>query len=173
MPATLFVPLSKYLGHSFRPDVDYVDGHLEERSLGERDHGDLQYFFASYINTRHDQWSLRAVVELRVQVRPTRFRVPDICVLDSRAPREQIVVTPPPLRIEILSPEDTIQRTRKRAEDFFLMGVPEVWIVDPATRTVFICDADIITERSEGTLTLEGTPIAIPISAVFAVLDEA
>ncbi len=55
MPATFFVPLSKYLGHSFRPDVDYVDGHLEERSLGERDHGDLQYFFASYINTRHDQ----------------------------------------------------------------------------------------------------------------------
>ena len=37
-----FLSVEQYLNTTYRPDVDYVDGEIEERNLGEFDHGDLQ-----------------------------------------------------------------------------------------------------------------------------------
>ena len=172
MSATHLIPVSEYLNTAYRPDVDYVEGELQERNLGERDHSDLQYFFANYVNAHQQAWSVQAKVELRVQVREDRFRVPDICILAADAPREQIVRTPPVLCIEILSPADTIRGMRERVRDFLQMGVREVWLVDPATRSVILCAGNIMTEQTEGALVLEGTLISIPIAEAFRALDE-
>jgi len=49
---------------------------------------------------------IRVVVEQRVQVKQTRFRVPDVCVLFAEAPTESIITHPPFLCVEILSKED-------------------------------------------------------------------
>jgi Uma2 family endonuclease len=81
-----------------------------------------------------------------VQVSSTRFRVPDVCVLRKGAPRDQIVVEPPLLCIEVLSPEDTMGRTRQRVRDFLSMGVLEVWIVDPAARSISVCTGSTMVE---------------------------
>lgn len=173
MATTHLIPVSEYLNTAYRPDMDYVEGELEGRNLGELDHSDLQYFFANFFNSRSSEWSLKAKTELRVQVRAERFRVPDLCILSATAPREQIVRTPPVLCIEILSPADTVQRMRERVRDFLDMGVREVWLVDPASRTVLLCVGSTMTEQKEGALTLEGTPISIPIVEIFRILDEA
>ena len=173
MATAQLIPVGEYLASTYRPDVDFVDGELEERNLGELDHSDLQTFFASYIRTHQQAWGVKVQMELRVQVRPDRFRVPDLCLLAASAPREQIVRTPPVLCIEILSPADTLHRMRERVRDFLDMGVREVWIVDPASRSILICAGNIMTEQREGALTLEGTPIHIPVSEIFATLDEA
>lgn len=45
---------------------------------------------------------------LRIQVSPSRFRVPDVTILDLSLPIEQIITHPPIAVIEILSPEDAI-----------------------------------------------------------------
>ena len=172
MATTQLVPVSEYLRTMYRPDVDYVDGELQERLVGERDHSDLQSFFDTYINMHRAAWGLRATVELRVQVRADRFRIPDVCVLDPAAPREQIVQTPPLLCIEVLSPEDTIARVRMRIRDFLDMGVREVWVVDPASRVVMIYSGNGMIEQTEGRLVLAGTPLAIPIAEAFRALDE-
>lgn len=172
MSATHLISVSEYLNTAYRPDVDYLDGEIQERNLGERDHSDLQFFFANYFNARQN-WSLQAKVELRVRVREDRFRVPDICVLAADAPREQIVRTAPVLCIEILSAADTIHGMRERVRDFLQMGVREVWLVDPASRSVMLCSGNIMIEQTQGTLLLEGTPISIPVNEAFSVLDEA
>ena len=39
--------LEEYLSTSYEPDCDFVDGHLEERNLGESSHGLLQVELAS------------------------------------------------------------------------------------------------------------------------------
>lgn len=173
MATTQLIPVSEYLRTAYRPDVDYVEGEIQERNLGERDHSDLQYFFAHFVNSRRGEWSVQAKPELRVQVREDRFRVPDICILAADAPREQIVRTPPVLCIEILSPADTIHGMRERVRDFLQMGVREVWLVDPASRSVMLCSGNIMVEQTEGTLVLEGTAISIPLAEAFSVLDEA
>jgi len=42
MSSTTLVSVSEYLETSYRPDVDYVDGELLERNVGELDHSRLQ-----------------------------------------------------------------------------------------------------------------------------------
>ena len=172
MATTQLIPVSEYLSTAYRPDVDYVEGEIQERNLGERDHGKLQLFFAYFFESRRRDWNLEVIPELRVQVREDRFRVPDVCVLAADAPREQIVKTPPLLCIEILSPADTIHKMRERIRDFLEMGVREVWLVDPSSRTVILCRGNTMIEQTEGDLVLGETLISIPIREAFSVLDE-
>ena len=173
-PANLshLISVEEYLKTVYRPDVDYVDGEIEERNLGEFDHGDLQAAISMALRMHQKDWGVRVVVETRTRVSPTRFRIPDVCVVSAALERERIITHPPLLCIEVLSPEDRLTRMRKRVQDFFDMGVPEVWIFDPATRTVQICTASSMTERKSGVLRLRGTKIELSIEAVFATLDE-
>lgn len=131
MATGALIPVSEYLRTMYHPDCDYVDGEVQERNLGEQDHSDLQTRIAKLLGTDANEVYLWVNTELRVQVKPTRFRIPDVCVRRSTAPSEQIVRTPPLLCIEVLSPEDTVARTRARVRDFLDMGVLQVWVVNP------------------------------------------
>ncbi len=51
------IPVEHYLNTTYRPDVDYVDGELEERNVGEVDHGDLQFHVANLLRNRQGEWS--------------------------------------------------------------------------------------------------------------------
>jgi Uma2 family endonuclease len=172
MATSTVVPVNEYLRKSYRPDREYVDVKIRERNLGERDHADLQSLFVFLLCLPENAAFVTARSELRVQVNPTRFRVPDVCVLRKNAPREQIVVQPPLLCIEILSPEDTMLRTRERVLDFLDMGVPEVWIVDPALRSVTVCAGATSVEHTAGELTVPETSVTLTIADIFKVLDE-
>ena len=41
-PEPEFISVREYLGTSYRPDCEYIDGRIEERNLGEYDHGLVQ-----------------------------------------------------------------------------------------------------------------------------------
>ena len=51
MSTGTLISVEEYLATSYRPDCDYVDGHVVERNLGEFDHSSLQtavlFYFAS------------------------------------------------------------------------------------------------------------------------------
>lgn len=83
---------------------------------------------------------------LRAQVKPARFRVPDVCILAEHAPDEQIVMFPPILCIEILSPEDRMTRLQERVTDYFEMGVPTCWIVDPVAHRAWNAIPGVLAE---------------------------
>lgn len=172
MATSTLIPLSDYLGHSFRPDCDYIEGELQERNLGELDHSDLQTRLLKLLTTDAHEPYIRANAELRVEVKATRFRVPDVCVMRRSAPREQIVRTPPLLCIEVLSPDDTVKKIRERVRDFLDMGVPEVWILDPATRTATRCVGSTTDEQTEGELKIPDVPITLRLAEIFSVLDQ-
>ena len=167
-----FLSVDDYLHSAYSPDVDYVDGALEERNLGEWDHADLQGELTALFRNNRTEWSVRTVPEIRVQVAPTRFRVPDLCVMPASWTKTQIVRVPPLLCIEVLSPEDTFHRIRARAQDFLRMGVPEVWIFDPIQRKVSVLRGEDVAEWSEGMLRLSGTAIELDLQLIFAVLDQ-
>jgi Uma2 family endonuclease len=111
------------LHSTYEPDAEYVDGEIQERSVGEYDHASWQAALLEYF-TRHKQdWNIRVRPELRVQVAATRFRVPDVTVLDRDRPIEQVITQPPLAVFEILSPEDTMTRTLEKLRDYERMGV--------------------------------------------------
>jgi Uma2 family endonuclease len=165
-------PLTEYLRSSYKPDAEFVDGAIEERSMGERDHSDLQSELLALLRRPAYKQYFRCNVELRVQTSERNFRVPDVCLLRSGSPKEQIVHTPPLLCIEILSPEDTMTRTLKRVREYLAMGVAEVWVFDAEARTVQQCVGDRLIELSEGELTVPETPVKVDVQGIFRVLDE-
>lgn len=134
--ATL-TPLSAYLSTSYRPDCDYLDGVVLERNVGERDHSRLQALLAGYFLVREEQWGVRVFTEQRIQVKPFRFRVPDICVVLGATPDEQIFTQPPLLCIEILSPSDRLAEMQERVDDYLAFGVKHVWLINPQARKAY------------------------------------
>jgi Uma2 family endonuclease len=165
------ISVEDYLNTTYRPDVDYVDGEIEERNLGEFDHADLQFGIANLLRNKQQEWSIRVVGENRVRISPSRIRIPDVCVLSASLPRERIIAHPPLLCVEILSPRDTLKAMRKRVQDYFDMGVKDIWIFDPETRTAHVCTATTTTERKRGTLRVPGTKIELSIEEAFSTLD--
>lgn len=126
------VPVEVYLRSSeYEPDAEYVDGEIEERPAGTYDHADWQQAIQSWFFRHGDELKIRVFPELRVQVSSTRFRVPDVTVLDRAQPVEQIVTHPPLAVFEILSPEETVKRLIRKLADYAAMGIPQIWVVDP------------------------------------------
>jgi Uma2 family endonuclease len=168
-----FVSVREYLTTSYRPDCEYVDGRIEERNLGEYDHGLLQLILGQLFMNNRDAWNIRAVTDVRTQVRSRRFRVPDLSVLRADAPKEQIIAHPPLIVIEILSPEDRLSRFQSRIEDYLVFGVENIWIIDPESRTAYTATASGLHPVRTNELTVPETPIRVVLSDLFAELDRA
>ena len=131
------VPLEVYLRSSYEPDAEYVDGEIEERPLGEHDHAAWQMAILLWFSRHQDEWNIEVLPEMRVQVSDTRFRVPDVAILDFNNPVEQIVARTPIAVFEVLSPEDTVQKLRRKLDDYAKMGIPQIWVIDPEDASSF------------------------------------
>jgi Uma2 family endonuclease len=81
-------------------------------------------------------------------ISPTRYRVPDVCVYE-REPDEQVLRTAPWIVVEILSPEDRMSRMQRKIEDYYGIGCPNIWILDPWRRKAYRFDGKSIVEVSE------------------------
>ena len=160
------ISVEEYLKTVYRPDCDYVDGVVEERNSGERDHSWIQGRLVAFFLNRFRETGIAAIPEWRFQVRPTRFRIPDVIVTRGK-PDEQILTRPPLLCIEILSPEDTVTRTNQRIREYLDFGVPAVWLVDPLEKTVTVYRANTIEIVREGSVIVDGTSLEVPFSEIF------
>lgn len=164
--------LEEYLHTSYHPDCDFVDGHIEERNLGEREHARLQALLTFWAMTHEKQWNVYALIEQRIRVASTRVRIADLCLVSRDAPKEQVTVTPPLLCVEILSPEDRLYRAVRVMEDYAQMGVLNLWLLDPLDRVAYIYTSKGRVQITEGQLTIPGTPIHVDLQNLFASLDE-
>jgi Uma2 family endonuclease len=131
------VPVEVYLRSSYEPDAEYVDGQIEKRPMGEFDHAAWQLAILGWFMRHQSEWGIRVLPELRVQVAARRYRVPDVTVLDRSRPIEQIITHPPLAVFEVLSPEDRVQRLKRKLEDYRVMGIPEIWVIDPQDSTFY------------------------------------
>lgn len=80
-PLPPFVSVDEYLHADYEHDMDYVDGVLEERDLGENSHSNLQGELFALFHNHRGEWHVKTYIEQLVQISPTCYRVPDICVL--------------------------------------------------------------------------------------------
>ncbi len=162
------ISVEEYLTSIYKPDCDYVDGEVLERNMGEMDHGRVQMAVGAYFFARRKEWNITVVPEVRVQVKPKRFRIPDLCVLLGDTD-EQILTKPPFLCIEILSPEDRWVRVMERINDFLAMGVRYVWVIDAQTRQAYVATpAEGLREVKDGILRTENPAFHVPLSEFLA-----
>ena len=168
MATDTLVSVEQYLRTAYSPDCDYVDGVVLERNVGRTDHSDLQTELAFWFRSRRRELGVWAGVEQRVQVTPTRFRVPDVCVVLGGKPKEQVITRPPFLCIEVLSPDDRVSETQQQIDDYLEFGVRYVWVMDPATRRAYVHAADGSQAAKDGILRAENPEIVVPLADLFA-----
>src|SRR5271165_250044 len=158
-----------YLKMISDPDCEFVEGVVEKRPGGEYDHATWQAVLLTFFTSRQSELAIKARPELRVQVAPNRFRVPDVTILSREAPREQIVTNPPLAVFEILSPEDSMTRMLEKLADYEGMGIRAIWVVEPKKPTYF--------QFSQGRLIpatmfeLPGTSFCAPMAEIEKLID--
>jgi Uma2 family endonuclease len=149
MSTATVVPLQEYLETSYRPDCEYLEGELLERNVGEIDHSLLQGLLIHYLVSRKGQWGITVFPEQRVQVKARRFRVPDISVVVGGRPSGRIIVQPPFLCVEVLSPPDRMAEMLERIDDYLSFGIP-LCMVNSSHHPARVCLHAGRRGRSEG-----------------------
>src|SRR5437588_7173666 len=134
MDPAILVSLEEYLHTDYSPDCDYVDGVLEDRNVGQRKHALTQRRILFFLAALEAKLHIFVLQEQRVRMGPTRYRVPDICVMLGGDPDEEIFTSAPFLCVEVLSPEDRKSRMDVKVRDYLNLGVRYVWVVDPYSR---------------------------------------
>ncbi len=169
--APVVLTIEEYLCTPYHPDCEFVDGHLEERTLGEREHSVLQIALGAWFFNRRAEWKIVVMSEQRTRVSANRIRLPDVCLVSSDAPFEKVTLAPPLLAIELLSPEDRMNRVIVRLKDFLTMGIPNIWLLDPIERVGFTFTAAGLQLAESPRLTLPNSPIYLDLPELFAALD--
>ncbi len=165
--ATTLVSIEEYLRSTYEPDAEYVDGIIEERPMGEDEHSAWQGALIGFFRASRREWNIRVRPELRTKTGERRYRIPDIAILDAALPREPIATIPPLIAIEILSPEDRLSRLVVRLTDFEAMGVPAIYVIDPADTSLLRFQAG----RLEVTDAVVLREVTIPFAKILAELD--
>src|ERR1035438_94839 len=92
----------EYLRTSWSPDREFVDGQIEERHLGEKEHSIIQGYLTFLFMLHRAEWGVKVFPELRTQTKARNFRVPDVLIVRTGEKFERYVTKPPLIAIEIL-----------------------------------------------------------------------
>lgn len=129
------ISVEQYLNTSYDPDVEYVDGALVERNVGDWLHSLIQRNLIVALTTKYPD--IYAVPEFRSQTTDTRYLLPDMCVLLT-APDTSYLANAAFLAIEILSKDDSMPEMLEKLEEYELKGVRNVWLIDPGRRKMYV-----------------------------------
>jgi Uma2 family endonuclease len=161
----------EYLRTSWSPDREFVDGRIEERHLGEKEHSIIQRYLTFLFMLKRAEWGVEVFPELRTQTKPRNFRVPDVLVMRAEDKFEHYVTHPPLIAVEILSPEDSFRIMQAKAAEYSSFGVENIWIIDPEPRIAYRYTSSGLEEVRTGDLTVPQTSICVILSELFAELD--
>ena len=164
------IPVEEYLRTAYDPDMEYVDGQLVERNVGEYFHSRLQLLLAALLLSRERQRCYRVFTEQRIRIGPARYRIPDICVL-ALPHKVSPILEKPDLAIEIVSPDDRFSNVLEKVAEYLQAGIANVWIVDPYQRVVFEADSAGVREAPSHRVTTNLTG-EVDFGELFAALDE-
>jgi Uma2 family endonuclease len=162
------VTLEQYLFTSYCPDVEFVHGELREKSVVSPVHGRVQILLGVWFGQYEEQWGVQTLAKARTQVSEHAVRLPDVTVMAAGPLPRKALVRPPLLAIEVLSESDSYADLNARALDLEAMGVENIWLIDPGSRTAERW-AGGAWQAVEGTsLAIAGSPVYLDLSWLWA-----
>jgi len=163
---TTAVSAEEYLATSY-PDGDreYLDGQVVERNMGEFRHATIQSLIFAWLFNHYSQfWS---VVECRVRITRSRYRIPDVCLGIDTPPESGPILDPPFLVVEVLSPDDRAGDLQERVDDYLRAGVKYIWVVNPITQRGYVHTSEGSREAKDGVLRTENPSVEVPLNELF------
>ncbi len=174
MGVTSLVSLEEYLATSYRPDREYIDGEARlkggQNAVLQWTHSNLRYQLAVWFGGRRKEWGITGGVESRMQVTATEVLLPDF-VVDYSGSRPEVLIIPPLIAIEILSPSDSFSQNIRKIGAYLAMGVPNMWLIDPETRIGYVC-RKYGPPQPARRFEVDQTPIYLDLTELFAAFDE-
>lgn len=122
-----------YLRMTFEHDAEFVHGEIVERSMPDEIHSALQFLILLRFGALIQSFPLYPRPELRMQVAPGVFRIPDIALFEGSHPMP-VPESPPLAIVEIVSPDDRHLDLMQKLEEYRQWGVQHIWVVNPITR---------------------------------------
>jgi len=169
MATAIRVALGEYLKTQYEPDAEFVQGEVEERSVGEYEHNLVQWAILDWFRRHDKEWRTRTIQEQRTLLGPDRVRIPDVSVWRREVPVRPVFSQPQLIAVEVLSPEDRHSKVQEKIEDYRQFGVAHIWVVDPVERTGWNCSDGNWTKASR--FAIEATPIHLNLEELFRELD--
>lgn len=123
--------------------AELIDGRIMPMSPTGGRHGVIELRLGSILLEFLGERGHVLVGEVGIYIRrnPDRVRAADVAVFSKeRLPEmpDTYIEAAPELAVEIMSPTDLWSNVRTKIDDYFSIGVEQVWIVEPDTRSVLV-----------------------------------
>jgi len=128
------IPVEEYLNTSYDPDMEYVDGVLVQRNIGDWPQSLIQSNIIYHLRRKYP--GVYVLPALTSQTKNTRYRLPDVSVLLA-VPQTRYLLEAAFLTIEILSDDDGMSAMIEKLEEYSQKGVANIWLIDPRLRKMF------------------------------------
>ena len=121
--------------------VEFTDGYLEILPMPSRGHQRILAFLYSAFHAFVAPAGGEVLfAPLRLRIRPGKFREPDLLLVrEARDARSgERFWTGADVVVEVVSPDNPERDLVLKRDDYADAGIPEYWIVDPATETLTV-----------------------------------
>ena len=153
-------------------DLEFADGFATEKAVVDRNHANLVGELGGHFFLHRRRKGGEFGPERRVRVRPGRRIKPDNAYYVRGAPMGEDVL--PTIAVEVRSKSQTMAEQRRKCHEYVDAGVPEVWLIDPVSRSVEVFLGTHVAQslRAPETLTSRHLPgFALALAELFSVLD--
>lgn len=169
------MPVEEYLATRY-PDGDreYLDGVVVERNVGTPGHSALQKILIVHLSAFEKPLKIAVRPECRTRIEETRYRVPDVLVMERPFRQtDRVVVDSPLLIVEIVSPEDRHSDTLRRFREYEKLGVRYIVQMDPEDRTTYLfVRGDLVRGDGMDTVETRNGPLPFRTRDLLALLDQ-
>jgi Uma2 family endonuclease len=151
VPNLPLVSVDDYLEASY-PDGDreYLDGVVVERNVGTPGHSALQKILIVHLAAFERGLKIAVRPECRTRIAETRYRVPDVLVMERPFRQtERVVLDAPLLIVEIVSLDDKHTETLRRFREYEKLGIRYIVQMDPEDRTTYTFVSGSLVRRDD------------------------
>ena len=164
MAVETLVSVEEYLNTSYSPDMEYVDGVLVDRNVGDLQHS---LTLSNVIFALMQKYpSVKVLPGVTWKVTETRYRIPDVAVV-LRKPAGRFITEAPFVAIEILSEEDRVTRLIEKLKEYAAMGIPNIWVFDPRLKEMFVFQEGNLLEVKGDTISTSDGQIDLTRQEIF------
>jgi len=158
---------------------ELLDGRIVPLSPTSGEHGRLEFNLAfelgKFVREEGLGWTLSGEVGIFIRRNPDRIRGADVAFVSRvRAPEgppKGFLELAPELIAEIVSPTDRWQDIRAKLDDYFSIGVQQVWIVEPDPHSVLVYRSPTEAAKLGEDDTLQGEGVlagfSLPVARLF------
>jgi len=131
------ITLEEYLIRDFEPSRELVSGELREKPTGTREHMRIEKVLTRLLEPFEKRGLGQVLAELSVR-RGDDVRIPDLVFYPMNSQFENdILVDPPLLCVEILSPSQRPSELFAECEVYHSWDVLYCWVIDPASKSAW------------------------------------